>query len=192
MLCAHPCLSISAIIPTYFSFISLLLAPQTINWIGQELCFIYMCSTYLNYCKTDDCSPSIFQHLWGDTKQKIWILFLVYYSSSQNLTAPLAVSVYFQAQDPVAQNTTRSPSKEPIHRCEHQAVLLQNCSMGQKSVFSFNIHAIPKRMEPELLNTNTIQTTTLIFYNLPFLLARAAWPTKGYAYKIVRLQLLSC
>lgn len=125
-------------------------------------------------------------------KHKIWILFLVYYSSSQNLTAPLAVRMYFQAKDPVAQNITRLPSKEPIHRYEHQAVLLQNCSMGQKAVSSFNIHAIPNRMELDLLNTNTIQTTTLIFYNLPFLLAHAAWPTKGYAYKIVRLQLLSC
>lgn len=55
--------------PTYFSFISLVLAPQIINQTGQEPCFIYMCSTFLKYSKIDDCGPSIFLHLCSDTNK---------------------------------------------------------------------------------------------------------------------------
>lgn len=55
--------------PYMFSFTSLWLAPQTINQTGQELFFIYMCSTFLNYSKIDDCGPSILLHLCSDTNK---------------------------------------------------------------------------------------------------------------------------
>lgn len=147
MLGGYPCLSISAIITTYFSFISLLLAPQTINQTGQELCFIYTCSAFLNYSKIDYSGPSIFPHLCSDTNKAENPNFVS--SLLQQYTKPdssLGCQYIFPGPGPVAPNTTRLPSKETIHRCKHRTVLLQNCSMGQKSVSSFSIHAIPKRM----------------------------------------------
>lgn len=70
--------------------------------------------------------------------------------------------------------------------------------MGQKSLSSFNIHTIPERMALELLSTVTIQTTTITFYSLPFLLAQLYGLQKvmhikllGYSYYLVRKSILS-
>lgn len=160
-----------------------------------------------------DRGPCISQHLCSDTNEleNLWIFFLVLLHQFTSPGSSCSSLYIFPGSGPCCPewhraqqwNTTSScakvldvtaglPSTEPICWCKHQAVLLQNRSMGQKSLSFFNIHAIPERMELELLSTITIQTTTIIFYNPPFLLVHAVWPTKGYACKIVRLQLLSC
>lgn len=101
-----------------FSFLFLLSVPQTVSFTGQALSFFHMCSICPKDSKTDDCHHSISQHLCSDANKREKPLSSVssLFQHSPTLSALSVVCMYFQVQDPVAQNSTRTPLA-PLPTC---------------------------------------------------------------------------
>lgn len=150
--CGHPFFPF--LLSWLFFFLSFsAICTQTVSFTRQELPFIYMRSICLNDSKTDSSVPSISQPLCGDINklENLWILFLVHYSNSKVVAALSVTCIYFQAQDPVAQNSTMLSSRtpwcsllmsppdcrleRPVWFCKHQAGVLQNQCGPESSIF---------------------------------------------------------